>query len=58
MPGRTSLNVLRSKEENPGMVGLRGRPIKNYKSKMLSILVLEMGEKKMKKQKVMDIRRK
>lgn len=33
MPGRTSLNVLRSKEENPGMVGLRGRPIKNCKAK-------------------------
>lgn len=33
MPGRTSLNVLMSKEENPGMVGLRGRPIKNCKSK-------------------------
>lgn len=46
MPGRTSLNVLRSKEENPGMVGLRGRPIKNCKAKCLSIPVLEMGEEK------------
>lgn len=55
MPGRTSLNVLRSKEGNPGMVGLRGRPIKNCKSKSkhVSTSRREPNEKNM----VMDVRR-